>query len=127
MSSHSSTLEDVRDQWERIKFSYEILSDRQTRNRYNRHEVLADPGSALGRAAQEAVVRGVMGLGHAAFRAAAFAVEQATTAAATVDKKADEQFQPSRWPFGVHSNKREKRVSPPLAEKLSQFVFQNMI
>lgn len=61
---HSTNLEDVRNEWEKVKFSYEILSDAQMRKNYDRNssvaEVLNDPGAAVGRA----VVGGAMsGLG----------------------------------------------------------------
>jgi len=51
----------VREEWERVKFSYEILSDPKSRKNYDRNssvaEVLEDPGAAVGRA----VVGGAMG------------------------------------------------------------------
>ena len=50
----SQNLEDVREEWEKVKFSYEILSDPKTRKNYDRNssvaEVLDDPGGAVGRA-----------------------------------------------------------------------------
>ncbi|KAL3761257.1 hypothetical protein ACHAWU_009983 [Discostella pseudostelligera] len=59
-----TNLDDVRNEWEKVKFSYEILSDTQMRKSYDRNssvaEVLNDPGAAVGRA----VVGGAMsGLG----------------------------------------------------------------
>jgi hypothetical protein len=42
-----NNLSDVRDHWERIKLSYEILSDTKMRKRFDRHEALADPGKAM--------------------------------------------------------------------------------
>lgn len=60
----SANLDDVRNEWERVKLSYEILSDPKMRKNYDRNssvaEVLKDPGAAVGRA----VVGGAMnGLG----------------------------------------------------------------
>lgn len=107
----SSSLEDVREQWERINFAYEILSDRKTRHRYNRHEVLADPGAAMGRAAQEALVRGTMGFGHMVFRAAAFAYERMSDT-------------PPTAMTGMHDTPQE---NPPLTGKLAQFVLQHTL
>jgi hypothetical protein len=46
-----NNLDDVRDHWERIKLSYEILSDTKMRKRFNRHEAIAGPGQAMQRAA----------------------------------------------------------------------------
>jgi DnaJ-class molecular chaperone len=70
-----NNLEDVRDQWERIRWSYEILSHEKTRKRYDRHEALADPGAALQRAAVDAAVQGVVGMGKGIFGMGAFAVK----------------------------------------------------
>lgn len=69
----SNDLDDVRDEWERVKLSYEILRDPKTRKRYDRHEVLADPGAAVGRAATDAVL-GAMGKGLAGFGSGLFAM-----------------------------------------------------
>ena len=46
-----TSFEDAREEWERIKLAYEILSDRKTRLRYDRAEVISDPSAALKRAA----------------------------------------------------------------------------
>ena len=57
---------DVRDQWERVKLAYEILSDRKRRLRYDRHSTIAqtlegvykvidDPGAAMKDAAADAM------------------------------------------------------------------------
>jgi len=74
----SNNLEDVREEWERIKLSYEILSDKKMRQKYDRHAMLADPGAALGRAAFGAVGQGIMGLGQGIFSVGAFAAKQIT-------------------------------------------------
>lgn len=52
----SANLDDVREEWEKVKLSYEILIDRKTRLKYDRNSVVADPGAAVGRA-----VGGAMG------------------------------------------------------------------
>jgi curved DNA-binding protein CbpA len=65
-----NNLDDVRDHWERIKLSYEILSDTKMRKRFDRHEALADPGKAMQRAALGAVGSGFKGV----FNMGAFAV-----------------------------------------------------
>lgn len=75
-----NSLEEARDEWERIKLAYEILSNPTTRKRYHRHEALADPGAAVQRAAVDAVVTGVVGLGKGVgkglFDMGAFAVDK---------------------------------------------------
>jgi DnaJ-class molecular chaperone len=74
-SAFSNNLDDVRDHWERVKLSYEILSEPRTRRRYDRHELLSDPGAALQRTALGAVGKGIKGMGKGIFGMAAFAVK----------------------------------------------------
>jgi hypothetical protein len=69
-----NNLDDVRDHWERIKLSYEILSDHKMRKRFDRHEALADPGKAMQRAALGAVGSGLKGVGAGFFKMGSFAV-----------------------------------------------------
>ena len=73
-------MDDVRDEWERIKLSYEILRDPRTRKRYDRHEVLADPGAAVGRAVADAALGAVgkelAGVGSGIFAMGAFALDK---------------------------------------------------
>ena len=49
-----SNLDEVREQWEKVTFSYEILSNPKSRKSYDRNssvaEALEDPGGAVGRA-----------------------------------------------------------------------------
>ena len=68
----------MREEWERIKLSYEILSDQKTRRRYDRHAMIADPKAAMSRAAMDAMGKGVSGLGQGLFNMGAFAVKQLT-------------------------------------------------
>ena len=75
---YSNNLDDVREEWERIRLSYEILSDKTTRRRYDRHIAIADPQGAMGRAAIGAVGKGISGLGHGLFSMGAFVVQQIT-------------------------------------------------
>lgn len=75
----SNNLEDVRDQWERVKLSYEILRDPRMRKKYDRHEVLADPGAAVGRAVVGAAFNGIAGVGSGIFAAGAFALDKMKT------------------------------------------------
>ena len=50
--SHSNTdsnnLSDVRDEWERVLLSYEILSDHRQRLKYDRHSTLSNIGHVVG-------------------------------------------------------------------------------
>jgi DnaJ-class molecular chaperone len=75
-----NNLDDVRDEWERIKLSYEILRNPRSRKRYDRHEVLADPGAAVGRAVREAAIdavgKGLSGIGSGIFKVGALALEK---------------------------------------------------
>ena len=74
--SASNNMEDVRDEWERIKLAYEILSNKKSRRKYDRHEVLQDPGKAMRRAAFDAMGKGIAGVGSGLWSMGAFAVEQ---------------------------------------------------
>ena len=55
--------DEVREHWERVRLSYEILSDPKMRSRYNRHENLAHPGEALRRAALDVCSRSLQDIG----------------------------------------------------------------
>ena len=68
----------MREEWERIKLSYEILSDRKTRRRYDRHYMIAKPGEAIGRAAMGAVGKGMGAMGKGLFDMGAMAVQKMT-------------------------------------------------
>jgi len=65
----------VRDEWERIKLSYEILIDKQMRFRYDRNIAMVDPASALTRAALSTAGRGLTSVGKGVFQFGAFALE----------------------------------------------------
>ncbi len=54
-----NNLEDVRERWEDIKRSYEILSDRKRRLRWNRKNFADDPGAAAGRAVMNYLGAGI--------------------------------------------------------------------
>lgn len=58
-----NSIQETRLEWERVKLSYEILSDRKMRLRYDRLDVVTDPGAAFRRAALNTVAWGVMGVG----------------------------------------------------------------
>lgn len=78
MPGSCNDLDDVRDEWERIKLSYEILSDPKMRKRYDRHSSLNDPGAAFGRAALDTVGWGMAGLAKGVFAVGKSAVNVAT-------------------------------------------------
>ena len=54
-------------EWERIQISYNVLSEKKSRMQYDRHEVIADPGAAMQRAAVGAAVAGVVSIGKGIF------------------------------------------------------------
>ena len=81
-------MDDVRDEWERIKLSYEILRDSKTRRRFDRHDVIADPGAAMRRAAFTSASKGVANVGKGLFNLGSFAIEQLTN---KDDKKEEEK------------------------------------
>jgi DnaJ-class molecular chaperone len=74
-----NNMEEVRDEWERIKLSYEILKDKQTRKRFDRHEMIADPNAAIQRAAWNAMGQGIQGMTKGILNIGAFAVEKLAT------------------------------------------------
>ena len=69
-------MDDVRNEWERIKLSYEILSNRKSRSKFDRHDALQDPGKAMRRAAFDVMGKGITGVGSGLWSMGAFAVEQ---------------------------------------------------
>jgi len=76
----------VRDEWERVKLAYEILSDKKLRLKYDRNSALNDPGAAVGRMALEAVGWGATGLAKGFMELGGLAVKSATEA---MQKKTD--------------------------------------
>jgi DnaJ-class molecular chaperone len=86
-----NNMDDVRDQWERIKLSYEILSRPKMRKRYDRKVFMADPAAAIQRAAVDAAVKGAVsvgkGIGQGLFQAGAFAFQQLTKKTEAQDSK----------------------------------------
>lgn len=89
----SNDLDEVRDQWERIKLAYEILSDNRMRKRYDRHEVIADPSSAVKRAAMDATGNAIKGVGKGFFNGAKGLFELGAKAVAERNNEADKQGQ----------------------------------
>lgn len=76
--SQSNNVDDVREEWERIKLSYEILSDKKARKRFDRHELIADPGAAMRRAGVGVVGKGITSMGSGLFNLGAFAIKKMT-------------------------------------------------
>lgn len=85
-----NNMEEVRDEWERIRMSYEILSDKRLRKKYERNTAIADPQEAVKRAAMDAAWNGVTSVGKGVFdigaEIGAFAMDQITK---KDDKKSD--------------------------------------
>ena len=73
-----NNLDDVRDQWERIKLSYEILSNPKTRRRYDRHAALSDPNAAIQRVVMDAALNGITNVGKGLFGIGSLAVQAMT-------------------------------------------------
>lgn len=73
-----NNIEDIREEWERIKLSYEILSDKKMRIRFDRNSAITDPKAALGRAALDTVGWGLSSVGKSFLKAGqmAFAKEK---------------------------------------------------
>jgi hypothetical protein len=61
-----------------------ISKNPQMRKRYDRHEALADPGRAVRRAATEAAVQSVVGLGKGLFDVGALAVDAIKSRASAI-------------------------------------------
>mmetsp|Transcript_2750 Transcript_2750/g.5576 ORF Transcript_2750/g.5576 Transcript_2750/m.5576 type:complete len:272 (-) Transcript_2750:1601-2416(-) len=132
MPGSCNNLEDVRDHWERVKLSYEILSDPKSRKRYDRHEALADPGKAVQRAASEAAVgaavsvgKGIWGLGSSVFQSAAKA---ATQARKETEKKQKMKMQSSAT--GNSSRivkKRRPEIDPEMRRRHLELAYRSKI
>jgi len=60
----SNNMEDVRNYWEKINFSYDVLSDVRMRARFDRNSALEDPGAALGRMALSTMGWGIKSVGN---------------------------------------------------------------
>lgn len=71
-----NSMDDVREEWERIKLSYEILTDRKLRVRYDRNSALADPAAAVGRAALGTIGWGLSGVGKGLIEVGKMALNQ---------------------------------------------------
>lgn len=70
----------MRDEWERVKLAYEILSDKKLRLKFDRNSALNDPGAAVGRMALETIGWGVTGLAKGVMELGGLAVKSATDA-----------------------------------------------
>lgn len=109
----SNNLDDVRNEWERIKLAYEILSDRKLRIRYDRHEALNDPAAAVGRMAVNALGWGAMGIAKGIFNVGGLALK--TAADGLAESQKDEEVSNNT----ISSKAAESRMkstlkSPPL-------------
>ena len=87
-SIFSNDQDDVRDQWERIKLSYEILSDKKLRIKYNRHSALDDPTSAFGRMSMDILGWGMTALAKGVFHVGDLAAKNVKNGTKGGQKKA---------------------------------------
>jgi DnaJ-class molecular chaperone len=71
-----NTEAEVEDHWEKIRFSYEILSNPKLRKRYDQREAFSDPGRAIQRAAVSAAWSGMASVGKSIWGVGEFAVTQ---------------------------------------------------
>ncbi len=96
----SNNEDDVRLQWERIKLSYEILSNKKMRTRYERNLSISDPKAAMQRAAMDAaggaavgvasyVGKGIFAVGKGLFSMGAKAVSDSVNNNKKEEKKDD--------------------------------------
>eukprot|EP00816_Leptocylindrus_hargravesii_P009188 CAMPEP_0196812862 /NCGR_PEP_ID=MMETSP1362-20130617/31840_1 /TAXON_ID=163516 /ORGANISM="Leptocylindrus danicus, Strain CCMP1856" /LENGTH=197 /DNA_ID=CAMNT_0042188789 /DNA_START=115 /DNA_END=711 /DNA_ORIENTATION=- len=51
-----NSLDEVEEEFERVKIAYEILSNKKRRMQYDRNTAIADPGAAMARAATDATL-----------------------------------------------------------------------
>lgn len=116
---HSQNLDDVREEWERVKFSYEILIDPKSRKSYDRNskvaEVLEDPTKAVGRA----VVGGTMsGLGMVlggAFKLGEMATKKVYETAMNEKKETPTTPTPSEESMKTSQTKEESSNTGPIS------------
>lgn len=80
---YSNNEDEVREEWERIQIAYTILIDNKMRKRYDRSEMIADPGAAVRRAAVDATWTGVSTIGKGLLSLGKKAVESITTTTTT--------------------------------------------
>lgn len=83
-----NNLQEVRDHWERINWSYALLQNPATRRKYDRHVAWADPAQALQRAAVAAAWDGVTSLGRGLWKVGTGAV---TTTLTTIQKQQQQE------------------------------------
>lgn len=85
--NNSNNEDEVREEWERIQIAYTILIDNKMRKRYDRSEMIADPGAAVRRAAVDATWNGVSTIGKGLLSLGKKAVESISNSVddATVD------------------------------------------
>jgi hypothetical protein len=75
--NYSNSLDDVRDEWERVKLAYEILTDKKLRIKYDRHSALNDPAAAVGRMTLDVVGWGITGIAKGVIDLGGMAVKSA--------------------------------------------------
>mmetsp|Transcript_12800 Transcript_12800/g.26105 ORF Transcript_12800/g.26105 Transcript_12800/m.26105 type:complete len:214 (+) Transcript_12800:247-888(+) len=110
-----SDVDDVRDEWEKIKISYELLTDRKRKLRWDRMNVANDPGAAAGRAVLGFVGGGLGLVGKGVFAGASMALEALSSEVdeAPPDPSASSPSPPSRGlpPFPRNITQRQKKAA----------------
>ena len=92
------TLEDVQQRWDDIKTSYEILSERTQRMRWDRRDLVRKPGEAVGRLLLDGVGAGVGLAARGVFSLSGLVID-----------KLSEEIPESSFEAGATSEEREKK------------------
>jgi len=111
-------MDDVREEWEKVKFSYEILSDTKMRKNYDRNssvaEVLDDPGGAVGRAVIGGTMTGLGMVFGSAWKLGEIATKK-VFAAPTVEKEVAQETKAD-----AASSEEEDEEAPPQNQAWTQ-------
>lgn len=91
-----NNIEEVEDEWERIKLSYEILSDKRLRAKYDRNSALADPSTTLGGGAIDLLGWGMKGVGLGMVQMGKGMFQVGGVAVTEITKKASDMKQEER-------------------------------
>ena len=86
LPGNCNNLDDVQKEFEKVKHSYEILSDKKLRAKYDRHSAIVDPGAAITRAAAEVTLSVVGALFTTSFAGIRFAGDEILKATSKVNE-----------------------------------------
>lgn len=84
-----NNLDDVRDHWERVRLSYEILSNEKMRKKFDRHSAIVDPKAFMSRSAMDAIGWGLSGVSDGLFQIGKKAFSELTTTTETETTKTE--------------------------------------